>query len=207
MNKKILIVDDELEIIDMVKVMLESEGYRTITAYSGEGALKLLNSMKQNELPDLILLDIMMVPMDGWQTLEKIKSNENLKKIPVSMLTVVPLLAETMENKDIDKIENYITKPFTTEKLLEKVGDIIGTKKKLENMLREIEKKLGKEPALEYKKLNERLLRHRRLLQVLEESAIKEKKPDKSTKIVLNNEKRLIRMWRVKMDKIEKKVM
>ena len=87
MSKRILIIDDEPDIVEMVTSMLESGGYETIGTYGGKEALELLKEMKTYDLPDLILLDIMMEPLDGWDTLKLLKSDLRLKAIPVSMLT------------------------------------------------------------------------------------------------------------------------
>ena len=79
----ILVVDDSPFIVDVFVTMLERGGYRTVAAYGGEECLGILKTVT----PDLILLDIMMEPMDGWETLEKIKENPATKDIPVLMLT------------------------------------------------------------------------------------------------------------------------
>ena len=79
----ILVVDDSPFIVDVFVTMLERGGYRTVAAYGGGECLEILKTVT----PDLILLDIMMEPMDGWETLEKIKENPLTKDIPVLMLT------------------------------------------------------------------------------------------------------------------------
>ncbi len=79
----ILVVDDSPFIVDVFVTMLERGGYRTVAAHGGEECLEILKTVT----PDLILLDIMMEPMDGWETLEKIKENPATKDIPVLMLT------------------------------------------------------------------------------------------------------------------------
>ena len=90
-KKKILVADDEPEIVDIVKRMLEDE-YEVITAYDGEEALR----KAKKEKPDLILLDILMPKLDGWETLKKLKEDEELKNIPVSMLTALPLTPDEL---------------------------------------------------------------------------------------------------------------
>ena len=79
----ILVVDDSPFIVDVFVTMLERGGYRTVAAYGGEECLEILKTVT----PDLILLDIMMEPVDGWETLERIKENPETKDIPVLMLT------------------------------------------------------------------------------------------------------------------------
>lgn len=206
MKKKIFIIDDEWEIIDMVKMMLGTEKYEIMEAYGGEIALEMLNDLSEKELPDLILLDIMMHPMNGWETLKRIKRNEKLKKIPVSMLTLVPLSPETMEKEDIESIENYITKPFTREELLRKINEVIGEKTEFEVKVKLIEKKGGEKLANEYKRLNDRVLRHKFLIEALEKTAEIEGRLSYSMKMTLDNEEKMVNIWTRKMNEIEKKV-
>jgi len=86
----ILVVDDSPFIVDVFINMLERGGYRSIAAYSGQECLDILKDVR----PDLILLDIMMEPMDGWETLEHVKNNSETKEIPVLMLTAKQLTSE-----------------------------------------------------------------------------------------------------------------
>ena len=90
----VLIVDDNPSIVDIFVNMLEQGGYRVLSAKSGEGALEILKTSR----PDVILLDIMMEPMDGWQTLEQIKAGPlSISSIPVMMLTAKPLSPDEAE--------------------------------------------------------------------------------------------------------------
>lgn len=118
--KKIMIVDDEKKIVEVVKSMLESEGFEVITALSGG---ECLNKLK-TERPDYILLDIEMPEIDGWETLRAIKGDESLKSIPVAVLGAKPLSAEIMERKEMEDITDYITKPFTKKDLIETIKQI-----------------------------------------------------------------------------------
>jgi len=107
MAKKILIVDDEPDVLLLCHVNLEFEGYEVMDAQSGEEALGRISE----EPPDLVLLDVMMPGMDGWQVLEEIKSNPQTKHIPVMMLT-----AKAQERDQIrgwsGGVVDYVTKPF-----------------------------------------------------------------------------------------------
>ena len=205
MKQKIFIVDDEVEIVEMVKLMLETKEFDTIEAYSGEMALETLRKLDQNEYPDLILLDIMMKPMNGWETLENIKKDENLKNIPVSMLTLVPLTPETMGKESIENIENYITKPFTKETLLNKVNAFIGVSKKFGNMHNLIKENEGEKLADEYKNLYERVSRHRFLLGALQKTAIIEGGESCLMRMTHDKEEKMINTLKRKMVDIEKK--
>lgn len=111
--KSVLIVDDNPDILEVIAGMLKTGGgYATRAATSGEECLKELES----GVPDLILLDIGMEPMDGWETLERIKKNPATKNIPVIMLTGQRLTPKDVEDYGI-YIEDYVVKPATSDDL------------------------------------------------------------------------------------------
>jgi len=199
MKKKILIADDEPEIVDIVKRMLESE-YDVITAYDGEEAYK----KAKKEKPDLILLDILMPKMDGWETLKKIKSDEDLKNIPVSMLTALPLTPEDTKDKPVDKIENYIVKPFNRTTLLKKIQDIFEREEEARKTYEEIKTEVGEEEAEEYLRLVKAINRHRRLIGVILDSAAEEYK--QSVRNLILSQKRLIETMKQRAEELEKLV-
>ncbi|MDY6958944.1 MAG: response regulator, partial [Halobacteriota archaeon] len=121
-SKVIMVVDDTEDILWTVKQILKSENYGVMEAGGGLECLQKLYDTRKK--PDLVLLDIMMEPMDGWVTLKTIKNDEKLKDIPVSMLTALPPDEDVVGIKTISLIENYIVKPFTKNELLEKVSDV-----------------------------------------------------------------------------------
>jgi CheY-like chemotaxis protein len=110
--KSVLIVDDNTDIIEVIAIMLKMGGYTTRTATSGEECLRELES----GVPDLILLDIGMEPMDGWETLKRIKKDPKTKGIPVIMLTARRLTPKDVEDYGIC-IEDYVVKPVTPQDL------------------------------------------------------------------------------------------
>ncbi len=118
---KVMVVDDEMEIIELVRNMLQVEGIEVIGALSGKECLKKLRSEK----PDFIFLDIMMPEMDGWETLNEIKKDKKLKDVPVAMFTVKPLTSNVLRREEIEKIVDYVTKPFSKEDLLEVIRQVI----------------------------------------------------------------------------------
>ena len=116
MNKKVLIVDDEENIVELLKFNMELKGYEVEYAYDGEEALKKAKDIK----PALILLDLMLPIMDGTKVCSKIREDEELKDTPIIMLT-----AKNMEKDKIYGLElgadDYITKPFSIKELMARV--------------------------------------------------------------------------------------
>jgi len=160
----ILIVDDSPMIVDVFATMLERGGYRPITALSGEECLEVL---KTNQ-PDLILLDIMMEPMDGWETLEKIKASPATRNIPVLMLTAKPLTPEEA-NEYGPYIEDYILKPTTHHQLYEAIERVLTRRHSISADI-ERARNAGADPRLveEYERLSKSVDINRRLLKILE---------------------------------------
>ncbi len=117
MNKKrILIVDDERDIVETIQFMLESEGFECLTAYDGEDAL--LKARTEN--PDLILLDIMLPKINGYQVCRLLKSDEEYKHLPIIMLTAKVQESDKFWGKE-SGADDYVTKPFEMEKLIQKI--------------------------------------------------------------------------------------
>ena len=114
--KKILIVDDEVDLVETVRFPLEMEGFNVLVSYNGEDAL----NQARKEKPDLILLDLMLPKLDGYKVCRLLKFDERYKNIPILMLT-----AKTQEKDKALGMEtganDYITKPFDLDKLVEKV--------------------------------------------------------------------------------------
>jgi two-component system response regulator VicR len=120
--KKIMIVDDEPDTVDLVKLVLETEGYETVVAYSGPEAL---NTIEVNK-PDMILLDIMMPEMDGWTVRKQIVENEETKNIPIVMLTAKAQVIDKMIGMHVVGVADYIVKPFGYRQLLDGVKKVLG---------------------------------------------------------------------------------
>ena len=118
--KKILVVDDEVDLVETVRFPLEIEGYNVLVAYNGEEALD--RARKEN--PDLILLDLMLPKLDGYKVCRLLKFDERYKHIPILMLT-----AKTQEKDKVLGMETgadeYITKPFEMDYLLKKVKEYL----------------------------------------------------------------------------------
>lgn len=160
----ILIVDDSPMIVDVFATMLERGGYKPITALSGEECLEVLKTTP----PDLILLDIMMEPMDGWETLEKIKANPATRNIPVLMLTAKPLTPEEA-NEYGPYIEDYILKPTTHHQLYEAIGRVLTRRHSIAaDIERAREDGVDSRLIDEYERLSKSVDINRRLLKILE---------------------------------------
>ncbi len=114
---KIMLVDDEPDIRYLMKRKLEREQYEVVEADSGN---ECLNKIKQ-EKPDLILLDIMMPGMSGWETLECIKEMEDTAEILIIIFTVMDITPEAMSKKDELGFVDYIVKPFDYNDLLKRI--------------------------------------------------------------------------------------
>jgi DNA-binding response OmpR family regulator len=119
---KVLVVDDEPDVLLLCRVNLEFEGYEVIEAIDGEQAMERARS----ESPDVVLLDVMMPRMDGWQVLSALKGDEALQHIPVVMLTA--------KVQDQDQIRgwsqgaaDYIAKPFSPLALSQVLQDVLST--------------------------------------------------------------------------------
>jgi two-component system OmpR family response regulator len=160
----ILVVDDSPMIVDVFVAMLERGGFRPIAAYSGQEALEVLKDVT----PDLILLDIMMEPMDGWETLERIKTNPEIKEIPVMMLTAKQLTPDEAQEYGV-YLEDYIMKPTTHRQLYEAIEYVLKRREKIQQEIAKAEEG-GAEKRLieEYERLSKSVDVSRRLLKILE---------------------------------------
>ena len=113
---KILVVDDEPTIVELIEESLHIEGYETSRAYSGEEALEAL----AKDPPDLVLLDLMLPGMDGYEVCRQMQKDVRLSQIPVIMLTAKSAVADKVTGYQ-KGADDYITKPFDTEELLVRV--------------------------------------------------------------------------------------
>lgn len=121
-GRKVLVVDDEPDVLLLCRVNLEFEGYEVIEAADGEAAMQRL----REDQPDVVLLDVMMPKMDGWQVLHEIKTDEELRSTPVVMLT-----ANVQDQDQIrgwsEGAADYITKPFSPLALSQVLQDVLAT--------------------------------------------------------------------------------
>ncbi|HEY8491462.1 MAG TPA: response regulator transcription factor [Dehalococcoidia bacterium] len=116
-RRTVLVVDDERRMVQMLRLNLEVEGYQVLTAYNGQQALDVV----REQLPDLVLLDVMMPGMDGFQTLERIRA---VSTVPVIMLTVRSDEADRVRGLELGA-DDYVTKPFSSRELISRVRAVI----------------------------------------------------------------------------------
>jgi CheY-like chemotaxis protein len=119
---EIMIVDDEPDIIFVVSKMLEREGYSIVGVNSGEECLEKLGELR----PDLILMDIMMPGMDGWEAARRIKADPTTKDIPIVMLTVKGEKEDKLRSFHQSKCDGYLVKPVDRDELVKVVKWLIG---------------------------------------------------------------------------------
>lgn len=120
MSKKILVVDDNIDSIMILRSILESQGYTVLTAQSGLEALEIV----AREIPDLVLLDVMMPQMSGIEVLERIKTTHATSKVPVIMVTAKIQDEDVMTGYQ-HGADYYITKPCTAKQLLYGIGLVL----------------------------------------------------------------------------------
>ena len=119
MKKKILVVDDEDDILNFLELVLGEKGFDVVTASGGQEAL----TRAQLEHPDLVLLDIMMPQMDGWEVLKLLRVDEETSEIPVAMLSARTEARDRVQGLQEGAID-YICKPFSLQELLGKIEAI-----------------------------------------------------------------------------------
>ncbi len=117
---KVLVVDDEKNIVETITYNLEKAGFRTLTAHDGKRAVELA----QREVPDLITLDVMLPELDGWEVCRLLRQDSRTKRIPIIMLTV--------KGDETDKVvglelgaDDYLTKPFSPKELIARAKAIL----------------------------------------------------------------------------------
>ncbi len=126
MNNKILVVDDDRAINELIKVNLELVGYSVVQAYDGiEGF-----AVAKQELPSLIILDVMMPDVDGYTVAQRVRLNPELKNTPILMLTALSQLNDKVKGFDIG-VDDYLVKPFEMEELKVRVRALLKRTKQI----------------------------------------------------------------------------
>jgi two-component system response regulator VicR len=121
-KKVVVCIEDEPEMIDLVKLILGRKGFDLIGAVGGREGLETVRTLK----PDLVLLDLMMPDMDGWEVYQQMKADDELKDIPVVVVTAKAQSIDKVLGLHIAKVDDYVTKPFGPQELLYSVRKVLG---------------------------------------------------------------------------------
>ncbi|MEA3323863.1 MAG: response regulator [Euryarchaeota archaeon] len=156
---KVMVVDDEPDIVDLLLLMLDDPDYDVIPASGGNDCLEKL----KHDVPDLILLDLIMPDLNGWEVLNRIRQDDRLKSIPVVILTAKQLTAD-VAHKKAPHITEYLVKPVTKEGLISVIEDITSSSKKLGNFI-DAAGKADVDPEMidQYVQLNQQTSAYKRL--------------------------------------------
>jgi CheY-like chemotaxis protein len=120
-EKKILVVDDEKDLVYLLKTLLARHGYSVIEANSGEECLDIL----KKENPDLIFMDIMMPGMDGWETARRIKTDTDTTHIPIIMLSARSNKVDTKKSREYSFANEHLAKPINSRELIKTTESLI----------------------------------------------------------------------------------
>jgi DNA-binding response OmpR family regulator len=120
-HKQIVYIEDEQEMIDLVRLILSRKGYDVMGANGGREGLDLV----REKLPDLVLLDLMMPDMDGWDVYQQIRAEEATRNIPVIVITAKAQSIDKVLGLHIAKVNAYISKPFSPHDLVESVERVL----------------------------------------------------------------------------------
>jgi two-component system response regulator VicR len=119
--KRLVYIEDEQEMIDLVHLILSRRGFEVLGANGGRNGLALV----QQELPDLVLLDLMMPDMDGWDVYQQMKAAEATQNIPVIVITAKAQSIDKVLGLHIAKVDDYISKPFSPQELVDSVEKVL----------------------------------------------------------------------------------
>jgi two-component system, OmpR family, response regulator VicR len=120
-RKKICIIEDEPAMIELVSLILRNRGFEVVGAVGGQEGLDLIAKTK----PDLVLLDLMMPDMSGWDVYQHMRADDGMKNIPVIVVTAKAQSIDKVLGLHIAKVQDYITKPFSPNELVESVKKVL----------------------------------------------------------------------------------
>ena len=120
----ILCIEDQQEMIDLIRLILSRRNFEIRGANSGKEGLEIIRT----EHPDLVLLDLMMPEMDGWEVYQQMKADEATRDIPVIVVTAKAQSIDKVLGMHIAKVDDYIAKPFSPQELLTSVDNVLARK-------------------------------------------------------------------------------
>lgn len=118
---KVMVIDDDRDIVMLLSAVLATAGHEVVSATGGARALELLDG----EAPDVIILDVQMADLDGWETLERIRAHERAGEVPVLMCTVKSSPSDRIMGWELG-CDGYLPKPFDITRLVEEVEEVAG---------------------------------------------------------------------------------
>jgi two-component system response regulator VicR len=119
--RRVVYIEDEQEMIDLVRLILTRKGFEVIGANEGRQGLDEI----RKTLPDLVLLDLMMPDMDGWEVYQQMKAEEATRQIPVIIITAKAQSIDKVLGLHIAKVDDYISKPFSPQELVESMERVL----------------------------------------------------------------------------------
>ena len=119
--KRIICIEDEPEMVDLIRLILSRRGFEVSGSQGGQDGLEIV----RKELPDLILLDLMMPDLDGWEVYQQLRADDKTKHIPVIVVTAKAQSIDKVLGLHIAKVEDYIAKPFSPQELIESVEKVL----------------------------------------------------------------------------------
>ncbi|MBM4423586.1 MAG: response regulator transcription factor [Chloroflexi bacterium] len=120
-KKRVVCIEDDQGMIELVKLILSRKGYDVVGANGGREGLEAV----ERERPSLVLLDLMMPDMDGWEVYQQMKASEMMKNIPVIVITAKAQTIDKVLGLHIAKVDDYVTKPFSPQDLLDSIERIL----------------------------------------------------------------------------------
>ena len=120
-NRRVVYIEDDQEMIDLVVLILNRRGFQVKGAHGGRNGLDMIFQ----DPPDLILLDLMMPGMDGWEVYQQLKANEKTRGIPVIVVTAKAQAIDRVLGLHIAKVDDYISKPFSPQELVDSVEKVL----------------------------------------------------------------------------------
>jgi DNA-binding response OmpR family regulator len=120
-KRRVLCIEDDIEMMDMIRTILERKGFEVLGAGGGRDGLKAV----QQHMPDLVLLDLMMPDVDGWEVYRQMKADPKLAEIPVVVVTAKAQQIDKVLGLRIAKVDDYVTKPFDPTELSESVERVL----------------------------------------------------------------------------------
>jgi DNA-binding response OmpR family regulator len=122
--RHIICIEDEPEMIDLIQLILTRRGFEVTGATGGKEGITLVREKR----PDLVLLDLMMPDMDGWEVYQQMKAEESTRNIPVIVVTAKAQNIDKVLGLHIAKVDDYIAKPFSPQELIDSVEKVLGSK-------------------------------------------------------------------------------